>query len=656
MVQLTTVGQVTLDGGAVAAPANAEFVAYCARLRAQYPIDERKGRILFVQIPQVILGSFNRDVALRRGYYAFPPTGLQYLYESIKHHGMEVRILDLNYELLKRVFEDPTFDHNNWIEILEETLAEYKPAIVGVSCLFDSGITTLLDTLRCVRSHGDSIGIAGGVISTYEWKRLIADDLGHFAVRGEGENKLNFLLDHLLPESTGTKATPGIYFRENGAEIETVGQRDEVMIHGNINDSYSMVPINEYCKYGSLNPFSRTIDGPLVPFAAIQFARGCRAECTFCAVRDFMGRGVRCRKVGDVLGEMEYLYEEKGVRHFEWLDDDLLFYRDEVKELFRQIIAKGWKIHWSANNGLIAASVDDELLGLMRDSGCIGFKIGIETGNVEMLRKVKKPGKHTKFLSFSARLKNFPEIFVGGNFIVGLPGETFSNMMDSFRFALEVDLDWAAMTVCQVIRGASAFTDAGEYFEDQMKTNGKTIKNFIPSRNSTSGQVAIHDGVFRNLDIFKVPPQTLPSEDQVKEVWFTFNLLVNYINNKNLKPGGRPQKLVNWITTAQRAYPNNPYMMLFRGLALRLLGRHAEAEQCHAEAKGFVSSDYWRDRFASFHLDRLLTNFPATAEDVYRDLGEIWNLQRANCADWLVLPRGVAPGDEVESAAVAVAS
>ena len=69
---------------------NRRLADYCRELRRRYPIDERKGRILFVQIPQVILSSFNRDIALRRGYYAFPPTGLQYLYEAIKHRGMEV--------------------------------------------------------------------------------------------------------------------------------------------------------------------------------------------------------------------------------------------------------------------------------------------------------------------------------------------------------------------------------------------------------------------------------------------------------------------------------------------------------------------------------------------------------------------------------------
>ena len=52
-----------------------------------------------------------------------------------------------------------------------------------------------------------------------------------------------------------------------------------------------------------------------------------------------------------------------------------------------------YAITWSAGNGLIAASLTEELLGLMRDSGCVGFRIGIESGNADMQKKMKKAGK-----------------------------------------------------------------------------------------------------------------------------------------------------------------------------------------------------------------------------------------------------------------------
>lgn len=588
---------------------NDALAAYCGHLRALPAAGN--GRLLLIQIPQVVLGSFDPKIARQRGYYAFPPTGLQYLEQAIRHRGLEVRLLDLNFELLKRVNEDPAFDHAAWPEILERVLDDFDPGMVGVSCLFDLGIGPLLEVLGRVRRRGRAVTIAGGVIASYEWRRLLDKELAHFVVRGEGENKLNFLLDQLARDPR-SPPTPGILFRpEPGDFVESEGPPDVVPVAGTLIESYRLVPIEQYHRYGSLNPFSRRMDA--APFAAIQFSRGCRARCTFCSVRDFMGAGVRSRPVADVLAEMEYLITHRGVRHFEWLDDDLLCHRKEVKELLSAIVAKGWDIHWSANNGLIAASIDRELMELIRDSGCIGFKVGIETGNPEMLRKVRKPGNLPKFREFAKLLRDFPEPFVGGNIILGLPGETFGQMMDSFRFVLELDLDWTAFTICQVIRGASAFADAGEYFESQMHPGGAPVANFIPVRDTRSGAVETREGVRRGLDVFGLPRDLVPGPDQIKEIWFAFNLLANYVWNKNLRPGGRPDKFIAWVTTAQMAYPTNPYMSLFLAVARQIQGNAPEARRLCDLAAEQTRSTYWEERFRAFHLTRVLDDFPRDA-------------------------------------------
>ena len=618
---------------------NTDFESYCIKLREQLPIN---GRLLLVQIPQVILGSFDRDIALKRGYYAFPPTGLQYLYEAIKFRGLEVRILDLNYELLKRVFEDPEFDHNNWPTLLEDELDRFDPGIVGISCMFDMAIGPMLEVLSRVRQRNRSVVIAGGVIATYEWKSLVSQKLAHFVVRGEGENKLNYLLDKLTEKDFGTFATPGIFFN-NGEMRESRGKPDVVAVQGNLIDSYNLVPIESYRNYGSLNPYTRQSDDLGHAYAAIQLTRGCRAECTFCAVRDFMGKGVRSRSVDCVIEEMNFLYHNRDVRHFEWLDDDLLFDRHQIKDLLTRIIAKNWDIKWSANNGLIASSIDEEMMDLIQRSGCIGFKIGIETGNPEMLRKVKKPGTHRRFLEFSKLVEAYPGPFIGGNYIIGLPGETFGQMMDSLRFSLELNIDWSAFTVCQVIRGASAFSDSGEYFEHQMKTEGSNITNFIPARESSNGVVKTSGSVKRNMEVFKLPSNSVPSADQVKEIWFAFNIISNYVCNKNLRPNGNPEKFIAWIQTARRAYPSNPYMLMFLAIGNRLLKNDVDSDEYLKLARQNVETEYWRDRFREFGLDEILISFPQTSAAVYLALEDIRTRLLGQIDQWISLPRGVYP-------------
>ncbi len=598
---------------------NEELMEYCKELVEAIPFNNK---ILLIQIPQVILDSFNKDTAHAGGYYIFPPTGLQYLYESIKTRGIEVRILDINYEILKRTHEDETFDHNSWPMILIEELDNFEPSVVGVSCLFDVGISPMLDALKIIRKRKDSIVIGGGVIATYEWDKLLTDELCHFVIEGEGENKLNYLLDNISNTQQDYISTPEIHFKRGDKKLITYGEPDIVEVKTDLVDSYKLINIKDYHKYGSLNPFSRRAETQKIPFAAIQLSRGCRAACSFCAVRDFMGKGVRFRTVKDILTEMDYLINKEGVGHFELLDDDPTFYRAELKELLREIIKRKWDIKWSANNGMIAAAIDEELLGLMRDSGCIGFKIGIETGNPEMLKIIKKPASHNRFKQFSKILDNYSEIFVGGNYIIGLPDETFSMMLDSFRFSINVNLDWSAYTVCQIIRGASAFADSGEYFDNQMESSGKNVTNFIPSRNSSKGEVLHKTEVLKGLDIFELGHDKVPDEEQVTELWFTFNVIVNYIYNKNLSVRGRPEKFIDWVERVLMAYPTNPYMNLFVGLAYVLKNENDVAQKYFNNTVEIVKgSDYWKTRFEQFGFNVLLNNsFPNNKEDVYATL------------------------------------
>jgi len=590
---------------------------HCSRLAAKHM---RNGNVLFVQLPQNLLGVFNPSIAEKKGYYAFPPTGLQCLYEALKGRGLDVRILDLNFLLLKRAHQDAAFDPTQWQAALQEYLDSFDPCVVGVSCMFDAGINALIAALRLLRRWGRCVVLAGGIIPTYEWKKLLQEDLCDFVLQGEAENKINCLMDHLSDKGGAGEPTRGICFRHDGALGQTSGPADIVNFNSDMIDSYSVVPIDEYHRYGSLNPFSRMTGQP---FAAVQMNRGCRAKCRFCSVPAFMGRGVRMRPVDAVFGEIEYLVTRRGIRHFEWLDDDLLFKRREFLDLMGRIIRADWNITWSASNGLIAQSLDDEMLSAMRDSGCVGFRIGIETGNAEMLRATRKPATLETFRRMASLLGKYPEMFACGNFMLGFPKETFGQLMDTFRFALELSLDWSGFATCQAIRGAGMFEEFSKVFAEQMRTEGATTRNYIPVRQSARGELPESAGVRRGPEVFRTPLDAVPTPQQVNEIWFAFNLVVNFINNKNLRPGGRPEKFIAWVEMAQAAYPTNPKMNLFLALAHRIRNDDAKAEAHRAIAAEHCTGGYWQQRFEDFGLREVLENFPKGRDEAFERISAL---------------------------------
>lgn len=599
---------------------NSPFVEYCNLLKSKYRINNK---VLFIQLPQFLFNSFNPKVAKQKGYYAFPPTGLQYLHESLKTRKLELKILDLNLVFLKKIHNNEIIDLGQWISILDEYLKSFQPSIVGISCMYSSNIPRLKEALSFLKEQDRHIILTGGVIPTYEWKYLISEELCHFVVKGEGENKVNYLFDQLMDENRCSLKVRGICFKYKDNLYESQGRQDVVSIKGNLIDSYSLIEIEDYYKYGSLNPFSRMKCIDKAPFAVIQMSRGCRGHCTFCSTRDFIGQGVRKRPVGDIIEEMEFLIEKKGVRHLEWLDDDLLFYKNDFLSLLEQIVKKNLQITWSANNGLIATSIDENTLGLMRDSGCIGFKMGIESGNSEVLEKMSKPASVVDFKKAARLCSRYTEIFVGANIMLGFPKETFLQMLDSFKFYLDLDLDWAAFTICQPIRGAEAFDNFRDFFQAQIINNRENINNFIPARESSNCEIITTDRVLRNLDVFKIDYCSIPCEEQIKEIWFTFNIIANYINNKNLRPEGRVGKFISWVEMAQLAYPDNPYMCLFLSLAYIIEGNYKKAEEYHDRAKSASKNEYWIKRLDSFGLLRLLDNYPIDQAEVFRVLGEL---------------------------------
>lgn len=597
--------------------------AYAADLRQQFGPGKR---LLLVQAPQFLFETINPEVIKNRGYYAYPPTGLQTLAESLSGRDIEIEILDLNLHVLTQVAQDGTFDPEKWLRILDDHLDAFQPTMVGVTCLTvyadlfaaNHPLTAMLCHLKKRAEH---LVIIGGATASNEAQRYVQEGLCHFAVDGEGEDKLNFLMDVYERPSEPSAPVAGILFPWKGQALETRGRCASVKLGGNLIASYAAVEVEQYCRVGSLNPYSR-MAGQDTVYSVFQLNRGCRGNCKFCGVRPFMGKGVRTHPVEAVIEEVRYLVEQRMVRHFEVLDDDFLADREAVTRFLRALgdLHRKYKITWAANNGLMTHSVTRELLDLMRDSGCLGFKIGIESGNAEMLRRIRKPGTLNSFVQVADMLDEYPELFVGGNYIIGLFGEeTFGQMLETFAFSLRLNLDWSSFTVFQ-------FTSKPTAIAENLKTDGAGATDFIPGKDSSNREIQDDRSLPLGADVFSLAADVVPSRSLVKNVWLTFNLLGNYIGNKNLKPGGRPEKFVSWVDAVRVAYPGNPYMLLFAGLGRVLMGQSSQAEALFGEAQAIVDgSSNWQYRFGRFELNDLLEIRPQSSSQVFGRLEDIWN-------------------------------
>jgi radical SAM superfamily enzyme YgiQ (UPF0313 family) len=120
-----------------------------------------------------------------------------------------------------------------------------------------------------------------------------------------------------------------------------------------------------------------------LPVTLMQFSRGCRFACTFCAVSAFFDKTQYRRDVREVIREIEA--QDRRLVFF--VDDNILSDFEAAKDLFRALIPL--KIHW-VSQGSVDMTQDRELMDLMLKSGCVGLVVGFESIDAKSLRAMKK--------------------------------------------------------------------------------------------------------------------------------------------------------------------------------------------------------------------------------------------------------------------------
>ena len=149
------------------------------------------------------------------------------------------------------------------------------------------------------------------------------------------------------------------------------------------------------------------------------------------------------RSAGSVLDEIEFLVKKCGVKEIQFIDDNLTCNRQRAIEIFEGIINRGLNIQWNTPNGIAVWTIDEELLELMKKSGCYELTVAFESGDQDVVSKIiKKPINLKRAAQLVGKMKEL-NIQVHSFFISGFPGETIEQMKRTFEFANEMDLDSA---------------------------------------------------------------------------------------------------------------------------------------------------------------------------------------------------------------------
>lgn len=347
----------------------------------------------------------------------FPPLGLAYIAAVLKRNKIDVKILESN-----------AHDLNH--EQIKKAILNYSPDYVGIT-----STTSLIEEAHEIAElcPSNTKVIIGGVhASSMPDETLMKFPKFDLLVRGEGEYAM---LE--LAQKKPLSKIKGLSYKKDHKIIHNLPRE----LNNKLDDlpfpARELLPMNKYFSAGAKQ----------LPTDYILSSRGCPYLCIFCADHLVHGRKFRFRTPENMMGEVKEIYK-RGARDWDFVDDNFTLFPERVKKFCDLMIKSGLnkKMTWRCANGIRADRVSLELLKKMKKAGCYMVSFGIESGNEEILKKMKKAINLSKVRQ-AVNWCNQVGIETRGLFMFGNLGENEKTMQDTIDFAKSLDLDTATFHI-----------------------------------------------------------------------------------------------------------------------------------------------------------------------------------------------------------------
>lgn len=203
----------------------------------------------------------------------------------------------------------------------------------------------------------------------------------------------------------------------------------------------------------------------------VQTSRGCPHQCEFCASSVILTSRYKQKPVPNVVREIDRVFEIWRTPFIEFADDNSFVNHDYWKDLLGRL--KGREFRWFAETDLSVAE-DEELLELMRESGCAQVLIGLESPVEAGLHhlELRNDWKLRQFSRYRDAIQTVQShgITVNGCFVIGLDGHTPDIFEQVFDFVRHTGLYEVQVTVMTPFPGTPLYArleEEGRLIEPQ---------------------------------------------------------------------------------------------------------------------------------------------------------------------------------------------
>jgi anaerobic magnesium-protoporphyrin IX monomethyl ester cyclase len=367
----------------------------------------------------------------------FPPLSVAYLAGQMKERGLAVSVHDGTFSTPDDIVRD---------------VARKKPAIVSIYLMITMcrNALALLDRLRA--DLPGTLFITGGPLATIYPERFAG--LFDVVFCGEGDLTVPRFCDDYCRTGCGPgglstldlPSYPGLYTPGADAPVRVPPVHHPVEVIERL-----PLPDRSVFDHQRYQEFWEHAHG--CRMTSIMVTRGCPYSCDFCS-KPVWGNDYRkpslelvFREIRDILS---YGYDRLWVA-----DDSFTLDTNYLEEFCRRKLGEGLSFTWTCLSRV--DRLDEEIVGLMKDAGCVRVHLGLESGNDETLKLM---GKRVSVKDGIEAVRLFHEAGIGtaGFFIVGYPGETEESIHQTLDLATTLPLDEISINVPFPLPGSPLFS------------------------------------------------------------------------------------------------------------------------------------------------------------------------------------------------------
>jgi len=310
------------------------------------------------------------------------PVGIGYLAAVLQKNDVDVKVLSAD-----------VYHYSN--AYVQSVILDWQPEVIGVGFLaarFNETVLPLCKAINEVKGDGKLIvgGHGASPIPRYVKEKLGADK----AIIGEGE-----------------------YWAGHDGDLDSLPF-----------PAWDLFPIAQYSTSLKL-PGWEVGDRTL----GILTSRGCIGKCTFCYR---MTKGLRLRSIENVIEEIKTLKARYGINYFFMQDELFVSSKKRMVEFAEALQRENIKIKYACDSRVNIIS--EELLDILKSSGCKYLDYGFESMDDNVL-KIMKKGQTAQQNYNAAELTRKAGIPFNMNILWGNIGDTPETLDKSLEFIKEFD-------------------------------------------------------------------------------------------------------------------------------------------------------------------------------------------------------------------------